>query len=266
MKYVKLFESYQSQKELEKLVSDILKKINDKTLSDFNDKVTKYKFITFNEIEVSEYALLKDFLIDFKDLEIHPLLTVDFRKYSNDNAIYIAVKNKDNSIGRLILLNITVGFISDVNEYIDEFGIEKAFVKSEEKLNLYYSSELLHELQHAYDDWRRKGNLDKVKYDSKNLDFKSYINNPFEVDARFAEAIKKTKFYRDDWEAKFSKDLDLYEMIPFEEVYKEFLNNLDHTKHLNDEHRKRLLRKFGQFYEKEKDFVANYNKNKEIVK
>ncbi len=263
MKYVKLFESYQSQKELEKLVSDILKKINDKTFSNLNDRLVKYKMITLSDIEISEFTLLKDFLIDFKDLEIHPLPTYDFRKYSHDNAIYINTHS-----GNLILLKISNGFISDINDYIEELGIEKGSIKSEESLNTQYSSDLLHELQHAYDDWRRKGNLDKVKYDSNNFDLKSYVNNPFEVDARFAEAIKNTKFYRDDWEAKFSHDLELLEMIPFEEIYQEFLNNLEHKQHLTDEQRKRVLRKFGQFYEKEKEFVKNHNKlkNKETVK
>lgn len=270
MKYVKLFENYQSQKELELLTFNILKKINDLTFSKIlNEAISNYQKIKLYDIELSEFVLLKKFLIDFKDLIIHPVHSLEFKKFvpQGASALYFGTKSKENGeINRSILLNISDYILLNTNDLIQEYGVEKAQKKSEEKLILILSSDLLHELQHAYDDWRSKGNF--KKYDINNLDLKTYVNTPFEVDARFTEAIKKTKFYREDYEAKFKYDLSIkdivYEMIPFDEVYKDFLKNLEYTTLLTNEERKRVLRKFGQFYQKEKDYINIHNK--EIIK
>lgn len=106
------------------------------------------------------------------------------------------------------------------------------------KLFYKFHSTLLHELRHAFDDYRSKGNYlntkrwEKYKIKSDTLEpfnpeseqsvkqhsekHKSYLKLAHEINARFSQALAKVRFdkFDDNWEIKSKK--------PFNEVLKDF--------------------------------------------
>lgn len=106
------------------------------------------------------------------------------------------------------------------------------------KLYFPFHSTLLHELRHAFDDYRSKGNYlntkrwEKYKIKSDALEpfnpeseqsvkqhsekHKSYLKLAHEINARFSQALAKVRFdkFDDNWEHKSKK--------PFNEVLKDF--------------------------------------------
>ena len=138
-----------------------------------------------------------------------------------------------------------------------------------------FKSTFIHELQHAYDDFRSdtKGFNTKefIKYqkdveiqqkkDKKefadNL-YKDYLNLPHEIWARFTQAIDSTNFIKMD----MNNDLtDIwYEMYPIHDVMKSFKSNFHGFQLIPLKTQKRLYRKASQFWHKEQEKLPAKNK------
>jgi hypothetical protein len=76
------------------------------------------------------------------------------------------------------------------------------------------ASTLLHELQHALDDYKSKGRaLTSVSYSQPEKDFEAYLKHPMEINARFSQAL---------WD--LAKN---YENVTRSDVYNAIAENLE---------------------------------------
>ncbi len=212
MKYLKLFESYQSQKDLEILTRSICYTIGEDTYDTFGEgSIEFFTYVKLNEFEPNDYTVLNKFIIEFGDMIIGMITKDDIGsidgKYVNDEkGKYIYLQEYEDIINTL---NIILNF-DNSDEYNKERFREEVYKK--------YKGILIHELQHAYDDWRSNGkyedskdgyykrrdkaytlkNKKKLKEEEKDF-IKSqnveYLNLKYEVDARFTESISNIDFY-----------------------------------------------------------------------
>jgi|SRR6478735_1870289 len=161
MKYVKTFESLNTQKQLEKLSYDILKVSSD------NMKNNELCDVYIRDIDISKYD------IDIQEMLKTNLVGVVFQQ------------KKDNKAGTYFNnLYIFLYYDKSFMEYDIDFS----------KLYYTFYSTLLHELQHVYDSYISKG-----KYNSKkHSNFDEYLNLNPEINARFTQAISKIKFYKSE--------------------------------------------------------------------
>jgi len=125
---------------------------------------------------------------------------------------------------------------------------------------------IIHELEHAYDDFRAKGKLTKTKmgyrFEDKYRKFskisspeekskyyegpflRTYYRTPHEMSAFFTKALNMISFFRD------KEELILRE---FQDVYEDFKDNFQGYNYLTSKDKKILLRKFSQYYYKMKE-------------
>lgn len=100
---------------------------------------------------------------------------------------------------------------------------------------------LLHELQHAFDDFRSEGKyrgndeLDIYGFPIKK-NYKQYLNLKHEIDARFAQTFSTINFY------------DKNKIRDFDDVLNDFKNEFVGFNILSSKDKKRILSLFGKFY------------------
>jgi hypothetical protein len=246
MKHIILFETYNSNKELTILGKQILHIINSKTM-DMKNHIKELAFIDFSDLNINGYVEIYNFLKDNPKLQI-----------IIDKNYMIEIGNGDskgcyitNDIDKVIALNLTYNTI-------EQFNKEDTNIKN---LDYYmentYLSTLLHELVHAYDDYRSNGKFSetiKSKDDIAESPLK-YQNSKHEIDARFNQAILKTTFK--EW-IDVDEDGFIYELLPFEKCLKSFRSNFFNYRILPIEEKKRMDAMFGRYYIKIKeDFNPN---------
>jgi hypothetical protein len=294
MEYIKLFENYQSQKDLEYLSKAILKMVAEKTLNKLHhnqQRIYELETVYFKSLNPNAFGSLADFIKNFNNLEIYFISREEFLRHAKGSAVYLSVSGDDGgNLQRLILMiedRFTMKRINDDVTEWDYDNTEDVVRDITTSLVAHYNGHLLHELQHAYDDWRSGGKFitqqqdsgDKEKFNElsdkdmtelkeEELDFIDkfhieYLNLRHEVDARFTDAIAKTRFYMLDLDLSIEHNKDVLTMKPYKEVLDDFKGNIYPYIHLTDEHKRRVLRKFGQIYELEKEFVKQKNSESE---
>lgn len=146
-------------------------------------------------------------------------------------------------------------------------------------LFLEFNSTLKHEIQHAFDDYRSdtkifKSNAqskyltDKKNYESQEVknkeEFfkinKQYLNLPHEIWARFTQAVGDTRFAS----STFGKDSKgentlITKMKDIHTVVKEFKLSFRGFELLEDDMKKRLIRKIAQFWHLEQEDIKKEN-------
>ena len=282
MKHINLFENYSTQKDLELLTNTILKIIAQNTFIDINDNtdsINDFSSLYLKDINPESFKYLEEFLYNFKDLEIHIVNRTEFYKYSKDaTASYLTIKDNNNTIiQRLILLKENESVLELINNIIHLLTKDNKDVILQRIIGILqskYKSHLIHELKHAYDDYisgnkkftepkKYNQKIENLKDDEADFLAKHYIetlNLPYETDARFSSAIASTKFYTCDLDKSFELNKDVYAIKPFNDALLDFKRNMFNYKLLIDSEKKRVLKKFSQFYELEKEFVNKLNK------
>jgi hypothetical protein len=168
MKNIVLFETYKSQKEIELLSKKILNKF-----AFYIDKTS-----VINTVDDIEYVYLGDIENDFSELNIFikdnknfpilfydkkesvDILGIDTKGVYNTKEKYIILVENKNLISSLNLIK------NDENSYMDKI------MRYENILSNYYMSTIIHELQHAFDDWRSDGKYSSNKTYNKYFDDK----------------------------------------------------------------------------------------------
>lgn len=288
----KLFETYSSQKELEKLSVDILLMCSKKTLEYVNGVVAMRKnnnqivdkrpiwglssiYLTDiykDKSKISKYDTITEFI---KTSEV----TIRFDKKINDTTTGSFILPKYSETNRPeIEIYHDVELLTFLNDNYDDGKISQ-------DNDIYYAiydldNVILHELIHAYDYWRSGGKaikidknttkdnikrkvikmkhedglkLSKEELDFINKNFNDYLNKSYEIDARFAQTIKKISPYSLDWDAQ------VYSIISWDEYYKSFKLNMIGWNVMSDKNKKRLIRKLSQFYYFEKEYLPTKN-------
>ena len=189
--------------------------------------------------------------------------------------------------------------IKQRNEYLDNgsnWGIDQIYFK----LWYVFHDTLLHELQHAYDEYRSGGkytqdkkskkhygeqeiitnlkqkhqmgmSLTQQEKDKINKNIDRYYKLKHEVDARFTQAIHKIHFMSVDMEdVEKNKDgvedmIFIHKMKPFKEILRNFKIYFDGWRDMTPKTQKRLLYKLGKFYELAKDEMIEKN-NEEYLR
>lgn len=284
MKYLKLFESYKSQKEIESLSETVIKIICSETMEHHSDdsKIRSLDDMKLNMVNSKHFNELVPFIRDFGDMLIAIISPDQIEGYNFvDKGCYIS---GDNSGNKFLFIQLDSYFIKQVNEpYSTLYDNHLEYVTS--RALHFYKNTMTHELQHAYDDWRSNGKFSKTskEYDdniSKNYElnakglsnlkkdelefiskhYKEYHSLKHEVDARFTSAIQQIAFYDWDFDASEEQNKDVFVMNPFDEVKANFKRKMGNWKFTTDKEQWRVLRKFGQFYEIEREFVDKLNK------
>lgn len=186
MKHLKIFETYKSQRELEKLTNDIIKAIAKNTyditkdLWDRNEDDPQMRGVfhnliglreVSNHIDGGEYDELKKF-VELFPLEIK-LSRTNIRGNKDIKGSFTTKQWKDGIWykGGIIVMRYYDEIIGEItkqrNEYLDK-GWEWAEGEIYFKIWYEFKETLLHELQHAYDEYRSKGEYARDKKSRKH--------------------------------------------------------------------------------------------------
>lgn len=275
-----LFETYTSQKQLEKICDQIIEKMADKTDDYFKGKpVNQIMSIKLGEIDNNDEDM-KYFIEECEDMLIAIVTPESVTNYNfTEKGMYRTTK----SGSFVIFIQEIYSNIIKINEY------PKTLYKTRKDaiisyVSKDYKSTLLHEILHAFDDFRSHGkaldmrkskfynNVNKFKTLSQKenkteeekellLMFdKDYLNVRFEVDARLSQALYKINFFNLDLDLSLEYNKDYYKMRDFKDVLRDFKSNMNAFYALDEKQKKRVLTKLGSFYEKEKDLVVKLNK------
>lgn len=269
-------ETYKSVNEIHELAGDIIMKSAEQNAENYNkNKAFDYFYgINLKIIDSTKYDEIASFVKDTN-------LNIFFVPYDNNKLgvkgsysyyredMYDPKSEKD--------ITIYYDFYSlrdDINSYINEWGeitTRDLYIKVYDKIK----SSLIHELQHAFDDYRSKNKiyqtienrnymLNQIK-NAQVKDFKTvkqYLNLPHEIWARFSDTVNQIYFY--GFDIIEEKNELLFFMYPMHKVIKDFGRNFSGYRLLSEKMKRKLIRKIAQFwhYEEEKIPERNLNLNK----
>ena len=276
-------ETYVSINEIKELASIILQMAAKRA---FPYMEAEKKFGYLNGVFINGYDIFEPNREKFKELSKFlesTNITVYFvynetatQTYA-DYSVITNEKTYNPKWSREINLYFSKDFIGDINDainppadsWVTKFNETSLYMK----LFFKFNSALIHELQHAYDDYRSKN---KIFQSKQSKDFmtkypetqtkeigqdleraKSYLNLPYEIWARFTQTMLKVEFYSVDFN-KTSDGFDFF-MIPIEKVVNKFKINFPGYHILSDDDKKRLLNKVVQFWHFEQDKVKLKN-------
>jgi predicted HD phosphohydrolase len=276
-KVVRLFEefvdeAYEDVSEIRDLASEIIKKIAEQNYPRYNKSGSfDYLYgININSVDSSKFKKLAEF-IDKTNIQIYILPK---QRGGNKGAYGMYLGDYDPSEGREIEINVDLPYIK---EKIDE-KLRNGPVTGKDVLYGIHSelfSPLIHELQHAYDDFRSKNKIYQSKEYKQYLDtymkgkvrdeigddiekVKRYLNLPHEIWARFSQAIQKTSFYTFDIDEE--KEKLIYFMNPIKDVIRDFQRSFYGFSVLSEKMKRKLINKVVQFWHYEQEKLPEKNK------
>ena len=275
-----LDEAYESIQQLKKITLDAIELIA-KTNNEIYGRDGIFKTIygiNLTDLSDKEYGELNDFVRNN-----NLVITFIPKNGTNISGTYISDEyGSKNDYNTNDEKSIEMGYNEDsFKKTVDSLINDENPIPNWRILSLFYnefSSTLIHELQHAYDDYRSKGEIYKTKkfnnfrkkYESnastKNVyndlnKVKSYLNLPHEIWARYTQAINKSQFY--SWDIT-DDGLEVLTMKPMYAVIKLVTLNFMGFNQLSDNIKNRIIRKTAQFWHYEKDKIDM--KNAEEVK
>lgn len=251
MRYLKLFETYTTINDLTTLTTELIKQLSSYITKNFDIE---------NDIE---------FKLPFEFIETK--FNTDIQKFIDSNfikSIKISGNRKNIKAG---------GYYDDRNKTISlllDYDIE--FIKnmkSNDDATIYFYisgkfyETLLHELQHAFDDFRSNGKFKDKNYSS--FDVNNHDNSKMEIDAYFTATVYKIKFYDMDYADTETSEIDnimieIKVMRDYDKVKNDFVSKYPRWNILTDENKKRILHKFGKYYIDVKTDVLKFNKEKHL--
>jgi len=265
-------EDYDSQKEMEKLASEVLKNICRKLIQEVIRTKMAIRippFINIFEGLSSKFNILNKFLQDYKlNLYLEKITNKgEFMGGNNVKMGSITLKYDSSLLKRYILDKV-------LPELHDDLSTDEVTELMRDMYFFIYNSELystlLHELQHTYDSYRsgNKYNSDAAstnyykKYGGKDFDQEKhdrYIKLHHEINARFSQAIndiQMTNYNYDD-----SNDLDLARetMVNLNDFMNEFMKTFSGYSKMTPKIQKYLLRRASQYYHKAEENLKNDN-------
>jgi len=257
-------ETYKSVNEIKQLANDVIKSIASNNIKQIkqNGEIRYIAGTYLNNIDTSKFDEIKNFIND-----TNIAIMID-EKTSSTRGSYITPTFRSPykaNIPREIEINVDDldGLLERIDKKVKETGVDK-YDEHDLYFDLFYElyGPLIHELQHAYDDYRSGSKMYQTKefeeYQKKfienqiNSDIeqaKKYVNLPHEIWARFSQAMHKVHFT--DMDIKDGKIV--FEMKPIKKVVKDFVRHFDHYSELSDQMKKKLTKKVVQFWHYEQD-------------
>jgi len=280
-------EDYKSNAEIKELANQTLIEFSKENydhierqsnLAEYQDGIKYFIGVRLNAVyhkNPDKFPILRDFL-----LKSNVIVNIRPQKDINTRGDYSANDEGEYKFGQIRYINL----------YFDEsFAKKMAFearktTDAGDKVNYHdlyfpmfnaFNSTLMHELQHAYDDFRSNSKIFKSKQaaDYKNKYFfagqeinfhpeketqkyNAYLVQPHEIWARFTQAIHDTRFY----EVDFKGDTIKYNMFPIEEAIRSFTIHMRGFELLDKDTQRRLIRKAAQFWHEEDNKIKEKNK------
>lgn len=272
-----LSETYQSIQEIKNLANDIIKATAEFNYENINrNKSFQYLYgINLKTIDPSKYNELKEFINNSNVYIYFQPDKNELNKRGDYSAILYKKKNdyKPNAEKEINVFYDYNSLKDDLDKLINEKGEISA---NDVYFKIFYKlyQTLIHELQHAFDDYRSKSMTFKTKqmqsykdkyYKYINNDIikdleqsKKYLNLPHEIWARFSQTITKINFTNVD----FNDQGIVYSMYPIETVIIDFKNYFDGYNYLSDTMKRKLLNKVVQFWHYEEEKTKELNKQK----
>ena len=262
-------ETYKSVNEIKQLASDIIRSIAENNIDRIKEKGhMNFLFGTYlNAIDHNKYDEIASFI---KNANI--AITIDQPHRKGAKGAYVHTPDVPYDPKQEHEIEIYIDDLDNIFERINEKLEERGEKYNDHDLymDLFYPlySSLIHELQHAYDDYRSKGKAYQTKefkkYRQKYLknavtdqvesDIEQalrYVNLPHEIWARFSQAMHRIHFTDMDFEG----NKVIFKMRPIRDVVKDFKNNFDHYRELKDSMKKKLVKKVAQFWHYEQDHL-----------
>lgn len=261
-----LDETYDTISDIKKLANDLIKQTAEFNYEEI-ERTGKFQYlygVPLNSVDGTKYPSLGNFV---QDMKIHIFYVTNNNNGNKGEYSYYRTLEK-NKFNPKIEREINVyydfeSFKSEVNTYIREGKLN---------LGMFYSlifrmySTLVHELQHAFDDYRSGGQIYNSKefkdYRNDNRSImddlnkvKKYLNLPHEIWARFSQTMLKLRFYDVD----FTDDGVVYRMYPLNGVVKSFPYYFEGFAHLSQNMKRKLISKVAQFWHLEKDKIEKSN-------
>ena len=247
-------ETYNSINELKKLSNDIVLKIAKNNIDNFKNikKPFKIEGILLSEINPSNYVELYNFITKFElFIQIKPT-----DKSKKDKGAYFRIVPSNKNALKKIEIYVNE---NDIQEIFNELNNTTKEINHKDLyfhlFHLIYKT-LLHELQHAFDDFRSDtkifqtkktikyhDDIDKIKDNVKNIItkdsilFSRYLNLQHEVWARFIQAINDIEFVDLIIDDEL-RDI-LVKLKPLEIVVKKFISNYYGFRPLNNKIKKK---------------------------
>lgn len=246
-----ILESYSNIHELKTLTNDIIHLMTKDIVHEYNILDSKYIIYNiFKNIDIKKYHDIQDFIKDnfVKSIEI---LTISNNKF---NGGYL-----DNKIK--LIINISVNNLK--------------ILTSKDEASIYYLlngsySTLLHELQHAYDDYRSNGKFIKsdINYNyNNNKDLEKYHKSNHELNAYFTSTISEIVFYDIDYE-ETPTILDdglaiiIKKINDFDIIKQDFIKKFKGWRYLTEDIKKKMLHRLGKYYISVNENIQKYNQEK----
>jgi uncharacterized protein len=254
-----LNETYETQKQIEEFAEDI-KSVASSLISSFirqGKHLEDLPVIPYRRFSpLSKYGELGEYI-----------------RNSGGEGIYIAdLRRLSKKPGKIELGsfsrktgNITLGFpIDDVHlKGPDKWSAGSIEMFFEDTKIAGYSaiSALVHELQHALDEWQSRGRAYKTKealaYDElKNPSYERYLKLPHEISARFSQSMKDMDFLQGG------------KIVPLRFFIEDFQRKFEGWEDMKPSVKKSLIRRASAFWHKKQDELENnesYMNRTEII-
>jgi len=288
-----LFETYKTVNEIIKLGSDIIKLLSKECVNILNKygKLNDLPVINLSSIDSSNYLELKDFIHNF-NLKIR---FIPVTSLSNVRGKYITnLNNNNNSYIEIFVEYNTINLI--INQYIESrkdntsLDYNSIYITISDKL----FNALIHELQHAFDDYRSNNKIFQSTKSKKYFNYQNklnsintvlnnkndndkdddnlkssliynklklqqinrYINLPMEIWARFIQTVD-ILFFK---ELKFDANNNIYYIMrPIYDVVLDFKKNYPLFNNLSEKMQRKLINKIVQFWHFEKENLEKEN-------
>jgi 2'-5' RNA ligase len=272
-------ESVESQRNLEKITDNIIKELAESCFLYFKEEDPENVVFTRLIDSINTYH------IDYTGVDQN---FVTLFKYTNRISVYFKkdnIKVSNGNSGSFIVdkqSKIEMYYDDKLLKHLEgEFKEENSTLKTKlyrwvSFFNSKFNSVLLHELQHYYDYIVSKGNAfnrgekvsnqvsDYVKKENNDINkeflaelIKNYLNLPYEINARFAQAAKKTQMWTiNDWET-FKK-----EVVDFKKVFSEFKSKFHGWNVLSDEDKKRITTRLYKLWDAKYQLMEELPKEK----
>ncbi len=126
---------------------------------------------------------------------------------------------------------------------------------------------LIHELQHAYDDYRSDGKYVKKGYNNEIENLEAYYRSDHELNAHFTDIISSMEFYTTDFE-ETPTSLDdgivivIRKINDFDIIKQNFIKNFEGWSYLTEDIKKKMLRQLGKYYIMVNEKIKKYNQEK----
>ena len=288
-----LDEDYESVKEIESFSNDVLKafakdNIDEIINKDGNLKKANLSYLSIQYVYAKSgknYSKIKEFVNNAN--VIVSFVPKNREKLRGYYSLFVGVKYNPVHPRELTVF-FNDDLTSDLQEKIEELKANnmKLDVETLQRiLSKKLLSPLIHELYHAYDDYRSKGKayetkefkeyldtyIDKIEYADKQEELTAtikYLQLPHEVWARFAQAMVKIEFTSGDLaEDKDGKFYIKLSMKPLRAVLNSFFYKFENWAELLmpgnslSKIQKRLIKAVVNFWNKEQDVINSRNKN-----